>query len=127
MANLINMEGVSLSYGLKTLLDGVSLGVQSGDRIGVVGLNGGGKTSLLEVLTGLAAPDSGRVSHVHDLRMAVVTQRADLDPEATVAQVVLAPLGLETFEWASNAKVRSVLGGLGVAALGLDTRFPRPR
>ncbi|MEJ4100232.1 ABC-F family ATP-binding cassette domain-containing protein [Corynebacterium mastitidis] len=121
MANLINMEGVSLSYGLKTLLDGVSLGVQSGDRIGVVGLNGGGKTSLLEVLTGLAAPDSGRVSHVHDLRMAVVTQRADLDPEATVAQVVLAPLGLETFEWASNAKVRSVLGGLGVAALGLDT------
>ncbi|MCH6197394.1 ATP-binding cassette domain-containing protein [Corynebacterium mastitidis] len=121
MANLINMEGVSLSYGLKTLLDGVSLGVQSGDRIGVVGLNGGGKTSLLEVLTGLSAPDSGRVSHVHDLRMAVVTQRADLDPEATVAQVVLGPLGLETFEWASDAKVRSVLGGLGVAALGLDT------
>ncbi|WP_018119089.1 ABC-F family ATP-binding cassette domain-containing protein [Corynebacterium mastitidis] len=125
MANLINMEAVSLSYGLKTLLDGVSLGVQSGDRIGVVGLNGGGKTSLLEVLTGLAAPDSGRVSHVHDLRMAVVTQRADLDPEATVAQVVLGPLGLETFEWASNAKVRSVLGGLGVAALGLDTPVGR--
>ncbi|MGV0341423.1 ABC-F family ATP-binding cassette domain-containing protein [Corynebacterium mastitidis] len=125
MANLINMEGVSLSYGLKTLLDGVSLGVQSGDRIGVVGLNGGGKTSLLEVLTGLAAPDSGRVSHVHDLRMAVVTQRADLDPEATVAQVVLGPLGLETFEWASDAKVRSVLGGLGVAALGLDTPVGR--
>ncbi|WP_055122749.1 ABC-F family ATP-binding cassette domain-containing protein [Corynebacterium oculi] len=121
MANLINMENVSLSYGLKTLLDGVSLGVQSGERIGVVGLNGGGKTSLLEVLTGLEEPDSGRVSHVSDLRMAVVTQRAELDPDATVAQVVLAPLGLETFEWASNAKVRAVLGGLGVANLGLDT------
>ncbi|WPF66805.1 MULTISPECIES: ABC-F family ATP-binding cassette domain-containing protein [unclassified Corynebacterium] len=121
MANLINMENVSLSYGLKTLLDGVSLGVQSEDRIGVVGLNGGGKTSLLEVLTGLEEPDSGRVSHVSDLRMAVVTQRADLDPAATVAQVVLAPLGLETFEWASNAKVRAVLGGLGMAGLGLDT------
>ncbi|MBC3186871.1 ABC-F family ATP-binding cassette domain-containing protein [Corynebacterium sp. zg-331] len=121
MANLINMENVSLSYGLTTLLDGVSLGVQSGDRIGVVGLNGGGKTSLLEVLTGLAQPDSGRVSRVGGLRMAVVTQRANLDPAATVAQVVLSPLGLETFEWASNARVRAVLGGLGVAALGLDT------
>ncbi|KQB85985.1 ABC-F family ATP-binding cassette domain-containing protein [Corynebacterium lowii] len=121
MANLINMENVSLSYGLKTLLNGVSLGVQSEDRIGILGLNGGGKTSLLEVLTDLEQPDSGRVSHVSDLRMAVVTQRAELDPAATVAEVVLAPLGLETFEWASNAKVRAVLSGLGVADLGLDT------
>ncbi len=53
MANLINLEQVSKTYGLKTLLDGVSLGVQSGDRIGIVGVNGGGKTTLLEVLTGI--------------------------------------------------------------------------
>lgn len=122
MANLINLESVSKSFGLKTLLDSVSLGVQTGDRIGVVGLNGGGKTTLLEVITGIEPPDSGRVSHNSDLRMAVVTQRAELDPEATVADVVLAPLGLETFEWASNAKVREVLGGLGIVDLGLDTK-----
>ncbi|RSZ65655.1 ABC transporter ATP-binding protein [Corynebacterium hylobatis] len=122
MANLINLENVSKTWGLKTLLDGVSLGVQTGDRIGVVGLNGGGKTTLLEVLTGIEEPDSGRVSHTSNLRMAVVTQRADLDDEDTVADVVLAPLGLQTFEWASNALVREVLGGLGVAELGLDTK-----
>ena len=121
MANLINLEQVSKTYGLKTLLDGVSLGVQSGDRIGIVGVNGGGKTTLLEVLTGIEPPDAGRVSHTSDLRMAVVTQRFDLPDELTIAQVIIEPLELETYEWASNAKVRDVLGGLGIVDLGLDT------
>ncbi|HAT1548082.1 TPA: ATP-binding cassette domain-containing protein [Corynebacterium striatum] len=122
MANLINLENVSKSFGLQTLLDGVSLGVQSGDRIGIVGVNGGGKTTLLEVLTGIEPPDEGRVSHNSDLRMAVVTQRFELDDALTIAQVIIEPLGLETFEWASNAKVRDVLGGLGIVELGLETQ-----
>lgn len=121
MANLINLENVSKTWGLKTLLDEVSLGVQTGDRIGVVGLNGGGKTTLLEVLTGIEPPDTGRVSHTNGLRMAVVTQRFTLPDEVTVGQAVVEPLGLEVFEWASNAKVREVLAGTGVADLGLDT------
>ena len=121
MANLINLENVSKTWGLKTLLDGVSLGVQSGERIGIVGVNGGGKTTLLEVLTGIEPPDSGRVSHTSDLRMAVVTQRFSLDDALTVGQAVVEPLGLQTFEWASNAKVREVLQGTGVVELGLDT------
>ncbi|OHF37442.1 ABC-F family ATP-binding cassette domain-containing protein [Corynebacterium sp. HMSC074A01] len=122
MVNLINLENVSKTWGLKTLLDGVSLGVQSHDRIGIVGVNGGGKTTLLEVLTGLEEPDAGRVSHNSDLRMAVVTQRFDLDETLTVGQAVVEPLGLQTYEWASNAKVREVLQGTGVANLGLDTQ-----
>ncbi len=122
MVNLINLENVSKTWGLKTLLDGVSLGVQSHDRIGIVGINGGGKTTLLEVLTGLEEPDAGRVSHNSDLRMAVVTQRFDLDETLTVGQAVVEPLGLQTYEWASNAKVREVLQGTGVADLGLDTQ-----
>ena len=121
MANLINLENVSKTWGLKTLLDKVSLGVQTGDRIGVVGLNGGGKTTLLEVLTGIEPPDEGRVSHANDLRMAVVTQRFDLPEDMTVGQAVVEPLGLEVYEWASNAKVREVLAGTGVAELGLET------
>ena len=121
MANLINLENVSKTWGLKTLLDEVSLGVQTGDRIGVVGLNGGGKTTLLEVLTGIEPPDTGRVSHTNGLRMAVVTQRFTLPDDVTVGQAVVEPLGLEVFEWASNAKVREVLAGTGVADLGLDT------
>ena len=121
MANLINLENVSKTWGLKTLLDGVSLGVQTNDRIGIVGVNGGGKTTLLEVLTGIEKPDAGRVSHNSGLRMAVVTQRFDLDETLTVGQAVVEPLGLQTYEWASNAKVREVLQGTGVAELGLDT------
>ena len=121
MANLINLENVSKTWGLKTLLDGVSLGVQTGQRIGIVGVNGGGKTTLLEVLTGIEPPDAGRVSHTSDLRMAVVTQRFSLDDALTVGQAVVEPLGLQTFEWASNAKVREVLQGTGAAELGLDT------
>lgn len=122
MVNLINLEKVSQSFGLKTLLDNVSLGVNSGDRVGVVGLNGGGKSTLINVLSGRLEPDSGRVSQMQDLRLAVVTQTPDLDEEASIADNVIGPLGLQTHEWASNPRVRNVLSGLGITELGLDTR-----
>ena len=122
MASLVSVENVSKSFGLKTLLDGVSLGVQTGDRIGVVGLNGGGKSTLLKVLTGQEQPDEGRVSQMNDIRVAMVTQEANLNPEDTVADVVLKPLGVETFEWASKSSVRDVLDGLGITELGLDSK-----
>ena len=122
MANLVSVENVSKSFGLKTLLDGVSLGVQTGDRIGVVGLNGGGKSTLLKVLTAREQPDEGRVSQMNDIRVAMVTQEANLNPEDTVADVVLRPLGVETFEWASKSSVRDVLDGLGITELGLDSK-----
>ena len=122
MANLVSVENVSKSFGLKTLLDGVSLGVQTGDRIGVVGLNGGGKSTLLKVLTGREQPDEGRVSQMNDIRVAMVTQEANLNPEDTVADVVLKPLGVETFEWVSKSSVRDVLDGLGITELGLDSK-----
>ena len=96
--------------------------MQTGDRIGVVGLNGGGKSTLLKVLTGQEQPDEGRVSQMNDIRMAMVTQEANLNPEDTVADVVLKPLGVETFEWASKSSVRDVLDGLGITELGLDSK-----
>ena len=118
MANLINLENVSKSFGVKPLLDGVSLGVEEGERIGVVGLNGGGKTTMLEVLAGVEQPDSGRVSRVGGLRMAVVTQRGVLPPGSTVGEVVLGPLGVAQHEWAGDARIRSVLSGIGIDNLG---------
>ncbi|MGW0050386.1 ABC-F family ATP-binding cassette domain-containing protein [Nocardia cyriacigeorgica] len=128
MSNLINLEQVSKSFGIKPLLDDVSLGVHAGERIGVVGLNGGGKTTLLEVLTGIEEPDSGRVSRVGGLRMAVVTQRGVLPEGATVGTVVLAGLADDAMtdsvaehEWAANPRIRSVMEGIGIADLGLDT------
>jgi len=120
VANLINLEQVSKSFGIKPLLDSVSLGVEEGERIGVVGLNGGGKTTMLEVLAGLEEPDSGRVSRVGGLRMAVVTQRGVLPAGSTVGDVVLGPLGVAEHEWAGDARIRSVLAGIGIDNLGLD-------
>lgn len=127
MSNLINLEQVSKSFGIQPLLENVSLGVHAGERIGVVGLNGGGKTTLLEVLTGLEQPDSGRVSRVGGLRIAVVTQRGVLPEGATVGEVVLAGLaedqmtdGVAEHEWAANPRIRSVVEGIGIADLGMD-------
>ncbi|MDV6298193.1 ABC-F family ATP-binding cassette domain-containing protein [Dietzia maris] len=118
--NLINLEQCSVSFGIRQVLDNVSLGVNAGDRIGVVGLNGGGKTTLLEILTGVAEPDSGRVSQVSGLRIAVVTQRTELAAD-TVGQAVVGGLGLAVHEWAGDARVRAVLDGIGIHDLGLDT------
>ncbi|WP_405134742.1 ABC-F family ATP-binding cassette domain-containing protein [Nocardia sp. NBC_01388] len=127
MSNLINLEQVSKSFGITPLLDNVSLGVHAGERIGVVGLNGGGKTTLLEVLTGLEPADSGRVSRVGGLRIAVVTQRGVLPDGATVGEVVLAGLaedqmtdGVAEHEWAANTRIRTVVEGIGIADLGMD-------
>jgi ATP-binding cassette subfamily F protein uup len=122
MANLVNLEGVSKSYGMRPLLDAVSLGVGEGDRIGVVGLNGGGKTTLLEVLAGIVAPDGGRVSQARDIRLAVVTQRTELPEGSTVRHAVLDPLGITAeHEWAADPRARGILTGLGITRLGLDS------
>ena len=122
MVNLVNLEAVGKSYGMRPLLDGVSLGVGAGDRIGVVGLNGGGKTTLLEILAGIVPPDSGRVSRGRDLRQAVVTQRTELAEGSTVRGAVLDPLGITAeHEWAADPRARGILGGLGITALGVDS------
>jgi ATP-binding cassette subfamily F protein uup len=124
-ANLVNLEDVSKTYGTRALLDGVSLGVADGDRIGVVGRNGDGKTTLLEVLTRRTTPDSGRVTHTGGLRLGVVVQHDELDPAKTVRELVLGDR--EVHEWAGDAAVRDVLvglfGGLDLPGLpeGLDT------
>ncbi|MFN2533831.1 MAG: ABC-F family ATP-binding cassette domain-containing protein, partial [Pseudonocardiaceae bacterium] len=121
MVNLVNVEAVSKSYGVRPLLSEVSLGVEAGDRIGVVGLNGGGKTTLLELLAGLEPPDSGRVSRARGLRAAVLTQRTELPEHATVRDAVLAALRVSAeHEWAADPRVRAALDGLGIPSLGLD-------
>jgi ABC transport system ATP-binding/permease protein len=117
-ANLVNLEAVSKSYGTTVLLDQVSLGVAAGQRIGVVGVNGGGKSTLMRVLTRREEPDSGRVTHVRDLRLEYVGQHAQPAGE-NVRAAVLARFDAEHV-WASDAEVRAVLAGLGLPELGLD-------
>src|ERR1700742_4718233 len=84
MANLINVERATVGYGTRALLDAVSLGVEEGDAIGVVGRNGDGKTTLLEVLTGSRPPDSGRVTHTSGLSVGYVRQADDFAAGGTV-------------------------------------------
>jgi ATP-binding cassette subfamily F protein uup len=117
---LINADRVSKSFGIKHLLDTVSLGVHEGQRIGVVGLNGGGKTTLLEILGGITEPDSGRVSRAGDIRVETVTQRGELPAGATVSEVVVGA-DVAEHEWAGDARVRAILAGIGIDAL-LDRR-----
>ena len=119
--NLVNLESVSQSFGIRQVLDSVSLGVNAGDRIGVVGLNGGGKTTLLEILAGVAEPDSGRVSRRGGVSMATVTQKTELDESSTVGEAVVGGLGLATHEWAGDPRVREILDGIGIHDLGLDS------
>jgi ATPase subunit of ABC transporter with duplicated ATPase domains len=110
VANLVALEQVSLTLGTHTILDGVSLGVNGGARIGVVGRNGGGKSTLLRVLAGDQEANSGRVTRVGMLSVGLLRQVDTIDPESTVREAVLGDL--PEHEWAGDARVRDVMDGL---------------
>ena len=110
MANLVSVERASLALGTTRILGGVSLGVSSDTRIGVVGRNGGGKTTLLRVLAGLQPVDEGRVTMVGLLTIGMLTQVDTLDPEATIRKAVLGDLPEHV--WAGDPRIRDILDGL---------------
>ena len=101
MANLVNLENVGKSYGTTRVLERVSLGVGSSDRIGVVGRNGGGKSTLLRMITGAEPPDQGRVSRLGGLRIATVDQAGSLPAGASVRTAVVG--NAAEHEWAGDA------------------------
>ena len=123
MANLVNLESVQKSFGTTTVLDGVSLGVGAGERIGVVGRNGGGKSTLLRLVVGDETPDAGRVTRTGGLQLARVDQRGDLPAGTSVREYVVGDAA--EHEWAGDAAVRNVLSGLGLEAVGLDADVAR--
>jgi ABC transport system ATP-binding/permease protein len=105
--NLVSLERVHKAYGVRPLLSDVSLGVGAGERIGVVGRNGDGKTTLLRIIGGLEEPDEGRVSRNRGLHLGFLTQGDELDATATVRDVVLA--GRADHEWAAEPVTREVV------------------
>jgi ATP-binding cassette subfamily F protein uup len=113
--NLVNLEDVSVVYGTAAVLDGVSLGLGEGERIGVVGRNGGGKTTLTRVITRAEEPQAGRVTHTGGLSIGWLPQHFDLDPTATVGHLVMGDRPEHT--WAGDPHARAVLDGLALPPL----------
>ena len=85
--NLLNLESVSKAFDIRPLLDSVSLGINEGQRIGIVGRNGGGKSTLLNVMAGLEAPDAGRVSIAGGVRVGILNQIDTADIGASVQDI----------------------------------------
>jgi ABC-type molybdenum transport system ATPase subunit/photorepair protein PhrA len=109
MAHLLGAEALHLEYPAKVVFDSVSLGVNEGDRIGIVGRNGDGKSSLLAMLAGQREPDSGRVTMRGRVRIGVLDQADTLDDEATVGHTVVGET--PEHEWAGDPRVRDVIAG----------------
>ena len=110
MAHLLGAEALHLEFPTKVVFDNVTLGLNDGDRVGVVGRNGDGKTSLLEMLAGRLRPDAGRVTVRGGVRVGVLDQGDTLADELTVEQAVVGDTPEHV--WAGDARVRDVIRGL---------------
>ncbi|WJL96029.1 ABC-F family ATP-binding cassette domain-containing protein [Microbacterium sp. ET2] len=119
MAHLLGAEALHLEFPTKVVFDGISLGVDEGDRIGVVGRNGDGKSTLLALLAGRLEPDSGRVTVRRGVRVGVLDQSDTLDDGHTVRFAVVGDR--PDHEWAGDPRVRDVIAGL---LEGLDWEGP---
>ncbi|WP_182113245.1 ABC-F family ATP-binding cassette domain-containing protein [Actinotalea sp. JY-7876] len=117
MAHLLGADGLTYTVGTRTLLDGVSLGLDAGARTGVVGPNGSGKSTLLRLLARTLEPDAGRVTHAGGIRVGMLDQRDELPAGARVRDLVHGSDAEHT--WAGDAAVRAVHAGL-LADLDLD-------
>ncbi len=110
MAHLLGAEALHLQYPTRVVFDDVTVGINDGDRIGIVGRNGDGKSSLLGMLTGSVHPDSGRVTRRGGLRVAALEQADTLDPTAEVGVALVGDR--PEHEWAGDPRVRDVVAGL---------------
>ncbi len=108
--NLLNLETVSKAFDIKPLLTKVSLGINEGERIGIVGRNGGGKSTLLKVMAGIEPVDSGRVAKAGNVRVGILSQVDHAKPGALIRDVVLGEKA--THEWASDGAIREIFTGL---------------
>ena len=110
MAHLLGAENLSISFGTRTILDGVSLGLEEGDRIGMVGRNGDGKSTLMSLLAERQTPDDGRVTRRRDVTVGYLDQTDVLDGDLTVGQAIVGDAA--DYEWASSPRIRDVMSGL---------------
>jgi ABC transport system ATP-binding/permease protein len=123
--NLLNLKAVEKGYGSRSVLRDVTLGVSAGERIGIVGQNGGGKSTLLRLIAGVELPDAGALIRPADVDVVMLGQRDELDEQRTIRETLVG--GRADHEWAGDSEFRDVLDGLlgGVElrllANGIDT------
>ena len=110
MAFMLGCEKVRVDFPTKTVFESVSLGVDEGDRIGIVGRNGDGKSTLLSVMAGMLEPDEGRVLRNGAVRVGVLGQFDKLNDDDTVERAVVGDI--PEYEWAGDARIRDIIAGL---------------
>ncbi|MGC0270372.1 ABC-F family ATP-binding cassette domain-containing protein [Glutamicibacter soli] len=110
MAHLLGGEALHLEYPTHVVFDSVTIGISDGDRIGLVGRNGEGKSSLLGMLSGKIEPNSGRVTQRNGLRVGVLDQSDTLDSDSTIHYAVVGDMA--DHEWAGDARTRDIISGL---------------
>ena len=110
--NILNIEHVSKVFGEKTIFDDVSFGIQEGDKIGIIGINGTGKTTLLRMTAGVEEPDSGQIIKQNGIRLAYLSQHPSFPEGATVLSYAFD--GIAENDWALKSEVKSALNKLGI-------------
>ena len=110
--NILNIEHVSKIFGEKTILDDVSFGIQEGDKIGLIVINGTGKTTLLRMIAGVEEPDSGQIIKQNGIRLAYLSQHPSFPEGATVLSYAFD--GIAENDWALKSEVKSALNKLGI-------------
>jgi ATP-binding cassette subfamily F protein uup len=110
MAHLLGGENLHLEFPTRVIFDGITIGINDGDRVGVVGRNGDGKSTLMKILAGRLEPDSGRVTRRGGITLGMLDQSDEVDGTLTVGEAIVG--GIEEHVWAGDPKVRDVLTGL---------------
>ena len=110
MAHLLGAESLHLEYPTRIIFDQVTIGLDEGDRIGIVGRNGDGKSTLIRMLAGRLEPDAGRVTRRGGVTLAMLDQADELDDGLTVAQTIVGDI--EEHVWAGDSRARDVIAGL---------------
>lgn len=110
MAHLLGGENLHLEFPTRVIFDGITIGINDGDRVGVVGRNGDGKSTLMKILAGRLEPDSGRVTRRGGITLGMLDQSDEVDGDLTVGEAIVG--GIEEHVWAGDPKVRDVLTGL---------------